>query len=82
MHNLCLYVYTLVFECQQEDFKQQELPLARIKKIMKLDEDVKVCVLHVFVLHSTAIRNIPITCNIRVCLICNYSPSFLCFRII
>ena len=49
MHNLCLYVYTLVFECQQEDFKQQELPLARIKKIMKLDEDVKVCVLHVFV---------------------------------
>ena len=47
MHNLCLYV----FECQQEDFKQQELPLARIKKIKKLDEDVKVCVLHVFVLH-------------------------------
>lgn len=27
----------------QDDFKQQELPLARIKKIMKLDEDVKVC---------------------------------------
>jgi len=28
----------------QDDFKQQILPLARIKKIMKLDEDVKVCV--------------------------------------
>jgi nuclear transcription factor Y gamma len=26
---------------QQNDFKTQELPLARIKKIMKLDEDVK-----------------------------------------
>lgn len=26
---------------KQDDFKQQELPLARIKKIMKLDEDVK-----------------------------------------
>ena len=26
----------------QNDFKTQELPLARIKKIMKLDEDVKV----------------------------------------
>lgn len=25
----------------QIDFKQQELPLARIKKIMKLDDDVK-----------------------------------------
>lgn len=25
----------------QDDFKNQELPLARIKKIMKLDEDVK-----------------------------------------
>ena len=24
------------------DFKHQELPLARIKKIMKLDDDVKV----------------------------------------
>ena len=29
----------------QNDFKTQELPLARIKKIMKLDEDVKV-ILH------------------------------------
>ncbi len=28
--------------CFQDDFKTQELPLARIKKIMKLDEDVKV----------------------------------------
>ena len=26
----------------QKDFRVQELPLARIKKIMKLDEDVKV----------------------------------------
>lgn len=26
------------------DFKSQELPLARIKKIMKLDDDVKVMV--------------------------------------
>lgn len=26
------------------DFKNQELPLARIKKIMKLDDDVKVMV--------------------------------------
>ncbi|XP_021344829.1 nuclear transcription factor Y subunit gamma-like, partial [Mizuhopecten yessoensis] len=26
---------------KMDDFKQQELPLARIKKIMKLDEDVK-----------------------------------------
>ena len=26
----------------QADFKSQELPLARIKKIMKLDDDVKV----------------------------------------
>ena len=26
----------------QNEFKTQELPLARIKKIMKLDEDVKV----------------------------------------
>ena len=26
----------------QDHFKTQELPLARIKKIMKLDEDVKV----------------------------------------
>lgn len=25
----------------QEDYKQQSLPLARIKKIMKLDEEVK-----------------------------------------
>ncbi len=25
------------------DLKHQELPLARIKKIMKLDDDVKVC---------------------------------------
>lgn len=34
----------------QENFKTQELPLARIKKIMKLDEDVKVPVaLHVHV---------------------------------
>lgn len=29
----------------QKDFRVQELPLARIKKIMKLDEDVKVRVL-------------------------------------
>lgn len=36
MHNF----YEIHF---QDDFKQQELPLARIKKIMKLDEDVKVC---------------------------------------
>lgn len=28
-------------QLQQTDFKQQELPLARIKKIMKLDDDVK-----------------------------------------
>lgn len=28
----------------QNHFKQQELPLARIKKIMKLDDDVKVMV--------------------------------------
>ena len=27
----------------QDHFRTQELPLARIKKIMKLDEDVKVC---------------------------------------
>jgi hypothetical protein len=27
------------------DLKHQELPLARIKKIMKLDEDVKVRIL-------------------------------------
>ena len=26
----------------QQDFKTQELPLARIKKIMKMDEEVKV----------------------------------------
>lgn len=35
----------------QKDFRVQELPLARIKKIMKLDEDVKVsfsCVLCFF----------------------------------
>jgi len=30
------------FCSMQNDFKTQELPLARIKKIMKLDEDVKV----------------------------------------
>lgn len=30
------------------DFKNQELPLARIKKIMKLDDDVKVMVGCVF----------------------------------
>lgn len=29
----------------QKDFRVQELPLARIKKIMKLDEDVKVVLL-------------------------------------
>lgn len=28
------------------DFKQQELPLARIKKIMKLDDDVKAMVIN------------------------------------
>ena len=35
--NLHVFPFT-----NQNDFKQQELPLARIKKIMKLDEDVKV----------------------------------------
>lgn len=30
------------------DFKNQELPLARIKKIMKLDDDVKVMVIMPF----------------------------------
>lgn len=30
------------------DFKSQELPLARIKKIMKLDDDVKVMVCMMF----------------------------------
>lgn len=28
-----------------EQFKDQKLPLARIKKIMKSDEDVRVCIL-------------------------------------
>lgn len=36
----CIIFMNYIF---QDDFKQQELPLARIKKIMKLDEDVKVC---------------------------------------
>lgn len=31
-----------VLPMAQNDFKTQELPLARIKKIMKLDDDVKV----------------------------------------
>lgn len=33
---------TVIICCPQKDFRVQELPLARIKKIMKLDEDVKV----------------------------------------
>lgn len=32
----------------KNDFKTQELPLARIKKIMKLDEDVKVQINTIF----------------------------------
>ena len=32
-------------DLQHSHFKTQELPLARIKKIMKLDEDVKVSLL-------------------------------------
>jgi hypothetical protein len=36
----------------QDDFKQQILPLARIKKIMKLDEDVKVCVKYFILNHN------------------------------
>ena len=35
-------VHIVAFCIDQNDFKTQELPLARIKKIMKLDEDVKV----------------------------------------
>lgn len=38
MYKLFSLAYFLSF---QNDFKTQELPLARIKKIMKLDEDVK-----------------------------------------
>lgn len=34
------FVYLLLY--MQNDFRNPELPLARIKKIMKLDEDVKV----------------------------------------
>lgn len=40
--HLCASCYSF-----QKDFRVQELPLARIKKIMKLDEDVKVS-LHSF----------------------------------
>lgn len=36
-NHLCTFCYSF-----QKDFRVQELPLARIKKIMKLDEDVKV----------------------------------------
>lgn len=39
----------------QDDFKQQILPLARIKKIMKLDEDVKVCVKYFILNHNVNI---------------------------
>lgn len=44
----------------QDDFKQQELPLARIKKIMKLDEDVKVCthLLYVNVFESFLLNSV------------------------
>lgn len=38
----------------QNDFKQQELPLARIKKIMKLDDDVKMISAEAPVLFSKA----------------------------
>ena len=37
----------------QQDFKTQELPLARIKKIMKMDEDVKVNMVHCLTTHVT-----------------------------
>jgi hypothetical protein len=32
-----------VYEQETPDFKSHTLPLARIKKVMKMDEDVKVC---------------------------------------
>lgn len=47
----------------QDHFRQQELPLARIKKIMKLDEDVKVLCLDIVVnllnhrIHKDVIQN-------------------------
>lgn len=37
----CVHSTALIYFFQK-DFRVQELPLARIKKIMKLDEDVKV----------------------------------------
>lgn len=32
-----------LYEQETPDFKSHTLPLARIKKVMKMDEDVKVC---------------------------------------
>ncbi len=37
------------------DLKHQELPLARIKKIMKLDDDVKV----MYIVRHTGISRVP-----------------------
>ena len=39
LKDFVLFIVTRDF---QQDFKTQELPLARIKKIMKMDEEVKV----------------------------------------
>ena len=47
-------LHYLIYYHFQNDFKQQELPLARIKKIMKLDDDVKMISAEAPVLFSKA----------------------------
>lgn len=45
--------FTLLIESDPEKFKNHQLPLARVKKIMKSDEDVRVSVQ----LHSTVAQH-------------------------
>lgn len=42
MHEHALNKHKLILVCAFTEFKNHQLPLARIKKIMKSDEDVKV----------------------------------------
>lgn len=60
----------------QKDFRVQELPLARIKKIMKLDEDVKVQRLHKFHVHPKWILEC-LTANGRFYLLRDVTPMKL-----